>query len=243
MQLIDSDDENYNAIHVQYSIHRNAQTMTVLLASLCKEECNKVSGLDNAKEIWDTLKIAHEGNTMTMIAKIELVEGELGRFAMKRGEEPIETYNSLKTLMNQIQNYRSTRWMDHDVVRLMLRSLTVLDPNLVNLIHEDPRYTNMMPEVILGKFLSERMMAKEARYIDDVAHGSLPHYNEPQPVTLKATNSKEALPDKVTQIEAADLNEDEMSLVIKRFKVVLKGCKDYPNKKKIKEKAHVLQMR
>jgi hypothetical protein len=34
MQLIDNDDENYNAIHVQYSIHRNAQTTTVLLASL-----------------------------------------------------------------------------------------------------------------------------------------------------------------------------------------------------------------
>jgi hypothetical protein len=192
--------------------------------------------LDNAKEIWDTLKIAHEGNTMMMITKIELVEGEHGMFAMKRGEEPIEMYNSLKTLMNQIQNYRSTRWMDHDVVRLMLRSFTVLDPNLVNLIHEDPRYTKMMPEVILGKFLSGRMMAKEARYINDVAHGSLPHYNEPQSVTLKATNSKEALPDKVAKIEVANLNEDEMSLVIKHFKAVLKGHKDYPNKNKSRGK-------
>jgi hypothetical protein len=48
------------------------------------EEYNKVSGLDNAKEIWDTLKISHEGNNITMITKMELVEGELGRFAMKR---------------------------------------------------------------------------------------------------------------------------------------------------------------
>jgi hypothetical protein len=42
--------------------------------------------LDNAKEIWDTLKISHERNDITMISKMELVEGELGRFAMKRGE-------------------------------------------------------------------------------------------------------------------------------------------------------------
>jgi hypothetical protein len=41
--------------------------------------------LDNAKEIWDALKIAHEGNDATMITKMELVEEELGRFAMKRG--------------------------------------------------------------------------------------------------------------------------------------------------------------
>jgi hypothetical protein len=50
MQLLDSDDENYNAIDVQESIHKNAQATTVLLASLCKHY-NKVSGLDNAKEI------------------------------------------------------------------------------------------------------------------------------------------------------------------------------------------------
>ena len=32
-----------------------------------------------------------------MITKMELVERKLGRFAMKRGEEPTDTYNRLKT--------------------------------------------------------------------------------------------------------------------------------------------------
>jgi hypothetical protein len=35
--------------------------------------------LDNAKQIWDTLKISHEGNEATMITKMELVEGELSK--------------------------------------------------------------------------------------------------------------------------------------------------------------------
>jgi hypothetical protein len=48
------------------------------------DEYKKVSGLDNAKQIWDTFKILHEGNDATMIIKVELVEGELGRFAMKK---------------------------------------------------------------------------------------------------------------------------------------------------------------
>jgi hypothetical protein len=43
-----------------------------LLASLCRDEYNKVSGLDNTKQIWDTLKISHEGNDATMITKMEL---------------------------------------------------------------------------------------------------------------------------------------------------------------------------
>jgi hypothetical protein len=169
-----------------------------------------------------------------MITKMELVEGELGRFAMIRGEEPTQTYNRLKTLVNKIRSYGSTRWTDHDVVRLMLRSFTVIDPHLVNLIHENPRYTKMTPEEILGKFVSGRMMVKEARYVDDALNGPLPVY-EPQHVALKATSSKEALPSKVAQVEAAGLN-DEMVLIIKRFKTALKGRKEYPNKNKTRGK-------
>jgi hypothetical protein len=137
--------------------------------------------------------------------------------------------------VNKIRSYRSTRWTDHDVVRLMLRSFIVIDPYVVNLIYENPRYTKMTPEEILEKIVSERMMAKEARYVDDIANGLLPVY-EPQLVALKATSSKEALPNKVTQVEATRLNKEEMALVIKRFKTTLKGRKEYPNKNKSKGK-------
>jgi hypothetical protein len=188
-------DSTDNPALINEQIHKNAQATTVLLASLCRDEYNKVSGLDNAKQIWDTLKISHEGNDATMITKT-----------------------------------------DHDVVRLMLRSFTVIDPHLVNLIRERPRYTKMTPEEILGKFMSRRMMVKEARYVDDALNGPLPVY-EPQPVALKATISREALPSKVEQVEAAGLNEDEMALIIKRFKTALKGRKEYPNKNKSRENA------
>jgi hypothetical protein len=166
-------DSTDNPMFINEQIHKNAQATTVLLASLCREEYHKVSGLDNAKQIWDTLKISHEGNDVTMLTKMELVEGELGRFAMIRGEEPTQTYNRLKTLVNKIRNYGSTRWTDHDVVRLMLRSFTVLDPHLVNSIRENPRYTKMSPEEILGKFVSRRMMIKEARYVDEALNGPI----------------------------------------------------------------------
>jgi hypothetical protein len=153
-------DSSDNPVLINEQFHKNTQATTVLLASLCRDEYNKVSGLDNAKQIWDTLKISHEGHDVTMITKMEWVEGELGRFAIKRGEEPTETYNGLKTLVNKIQSYGGTRWMDHDVVRLMLRSFTVIDPHRVNPIRENPRYTKMTLEEIIGKFVSGRMMVK-----------------------------------------------------------------------------------
>jgi hypothetical protein len=95
-------DNNDEVIPIHEQIHRNAQATTVLLASLCRDEYKKVSSLDNTKEIWDTLNIAHEGNDITMITKMELVEGELGRLDMKRGEEPTNTYNRLNTMVNKI---------------------------------------------------------------------------------------------------------------------------------------------
>jgi hypothetical protein len=117
----------------------------------------------------------------------------------------------------------------------MLRSFTVIDPHLVNLIRENPWYTKMTPEEILRKFVSGRMMVKEARYVDDALNGPL-HIYKPQRVALKATSSKEALSSKVAQVEAAGLNEDEMALIIKRFKTALKGRMDYPNRNKTKGK-------
>jgi hypothetical protein len=75
------------------------------------------------------------------------------------------------------------------------------------------------------------MMVKEAMYVDDALNVPL-LLHEPQPVALKSTSSKEALPSKVAQVEAVRLNEDEMALIINRFKTALKGRKEYPSKNK-----------
>lgn len=68
-------DEDYDEDEVAQIQHFNSQASTILLASLSREEYNKVQGLKNAKEIWDTLKTAHEGDEVTKITKRETIEG------------------------------------------------------------------------------------------------------------------------------------------------------------------------
>jgi hypothetical protein len=63
-------DSSDNSMFINEQIHKNAQATTVLLASLCREEYKKVSGLDNAKQIWETLKISHEGNDATVTPQV-----------------------------------------------------------------------------------------------------------------------------------------------------------------------------
>jgi hypothetical protein len=62
-------DEDYDSDEVAQIQHFDSQTTTILLASLCREEYNKVQGLKSAKEIWDVLKTAHEGDEVTKITK------------------------------------------------------------------------------------------------------------------------------------------------------------------------------
>jgi hypothetical protein len=81
-------DKDYDSDEADQIRHFNSQATTILLASLCREEYNKVQGLKTTKEIWDVLKTVHEGDEVTKIIKWETIEGELGRFILNQGEEP-----------------------------------------------------------------------------------------------------------------------------------------------------------
>jgi hypothetical protein len=147
-----------------------------------------VQGLKSAKEIWNVLKTAHEGDDVTKITKRETIEGELGRFVLNQGEEPQAMYNRLKTLVNQVRNLESTKWDDHEMVKVILRSLIFRNPTQVQLIHGDPRYKLMYPDEVIGKFMSFELMIKGSKHVDLEQGGtSTP---EVRPVAFKATEEK-----------------------------------------------------
>jgi hypothetical protein len=77
-------DEDYDSDEAAQIRHFNSQSTSILLASLCREEYNKVQGLKNAKEIWDVLKTTHEGDEVTKVTKRETIEGELSRFVLNK---------------------------------------------------------------------------------------------------------------------------------------------------------------
>jgi hypothetical protein len=220
-------DEGYDSDEVAQIRHFNSQATTILLASLSREEYNKVQGLKSAKEIWDVLKTAHEGDEVTKITKRETIEGELGRFMLHQGEEPQAMYNRLKTLVNQVRNLGSTKWDDHEMVKVILRSLVFLNPTQVQLIRGDPRYKLMSPEEVIGKFVSFELMIKGSKQIIERGATSTP---EVQPVAFKATEEKkEESTSSRLPIDASKLDNKEMVLIIKSFHQILKQRrgKDY----------------
>jgi hypothetical protein len=226
--------EGYDSDEVAQIWHFNSQATTILLASLSREEYNKVQGLKSAKEIWDVLKTAHKGDEATKITKRETIKGELGRFVLNQGEEPQAMYNRLKTLVNQVRNLWSTKWDDHEMVKVILRSLVFLNPTQVQLIHGDPRYKLMSPEEVIGKFVSFELMIKGSKQIIERGTTSTPKV---QPVAFKAMEEKkEESTSSRLPIDASKLDNEEMTLIIKSFRQILKQRrgKDYkPRSKKV----------
>jgi hypothetical protein len=229
-------DEGYDSDEVAQIKHFDSQATTILLASLCREEYNKVQGLKSAKEFWDVLKTAYEGDEVTKITKRETIEGELGRFVLNQGQEPQAMYNRLKTLVNQVHNLGSTKWDDHEMVKVILRSLVFRNPTQVQLILGDPRYKLMSPEEVIGKFVSFELMIKGSKQIINLEQGgtSTP---EVQPVAFKATEEekKESTPSRIP-INSSKLDNAEMTLIIKSFRQILKQRKgkDYkPRSKRV----------
>jgi hypothetical protein len=229
-------DEDYASDVAAKIRHFNSEATSIRLASLCREEYNKVQGLKNAKEIWDVLKTTHEGDEVTKITKRETIEKELGRFILNKGEEPQAMYNWLKTMFNQVRNLGSTKWDDHETIKAILRYLVFRNPTQVQLIRGDPRYKQMSPEEVIGKFVSFELMIKDSKHIVNLEQGvtSTPKV---QPVAFKATEEKkdESTPSRLP-IDASKLDNEEIALIIKIFRQILKQRKgkDYkPRSKRV----------
>jgi hypothetical protein len=221
-------DKDYDSDEAAQIRHFNSQATSILLASLCREEYNKVQGLKSAKEIWDVLKTAHEGNEVTKITKRETIEAELGRLVLNKGEEPQAMYNRLKTMVNQVRNLGSTKWDDHEMVKVILRSF-FCNPTQVQLICGDPRYKLMSPEEVIGKFVSFELMIKDSKHIVNLEQGAT-STPEVQPIAFKAMGEekRESTPSRLP-IDASKLDNKEMALIIKSFHQILKQrrWKDY----------------
>jgi hypothetical protein len=130
-------------------------------------------------------------------------------------------------MVNQVRNLGSTKWDDHEMVKIILRSLVFSNPTQVQLIRGDPRYKLMSPKEVIGKFVSFELMIKDSKHIVNLEQGATSTL-EVQPVAFKATEEKESTPSRLP-IDASKLDNEEMALIIKSFRQFFKQWrgKDY----------------
>ena len=198
----------------EQNMHRNAQATSVLLSALSPEEFNKVDGLEEAKQIWDTLQVAHEGTTSVRESKIELLEGKLGRFVMEDDETPQAMYDRMMVLVNKIRGLGSEEIDDHKVVKRLLRAFAPRNPTLVTLIRERRDYKRLTPSDVLGRILAHELMEEEANEVK--IHAKQSSTSKNKEVAFKASKSKQVQESSSSEDESSE--DEEMAFFVKRFK-------------------------
>jgi hypothetical protein len=108
------------------------------------------------------------------------------------------------------------------MVKVILRSLVFRNPAQVQLIRGDPIYKLMSPEEVIGKFVSFDLMIKGSKQIVNLEQGGI-STPEVQPIAFKAMEEKkEESTSSRLPIDASKLDNEEMALIIKSFRQILK---------------------
>jgi hypothetical protein len=151
-----NDDEQPTPDQLQ-KIYHNAKTISILNSSIDKEEFNYVDGLDVAKDIWTTLRMAHEGSKPVRKVKVEMLEGQLNRFIMYDDKTPHEMFNRLKKLVNKARALGSKKWTDHMLTKRLMMAYTPINYNVVAFIHQDSAYKKITSDDVLGRIMNHEM--------------------------------------------------------------------------------------
>jgi hypothetical protein len=167
------DDHEQPTLNQIQKIHRNAQAISILTSSINKEEFNHVDGLDVDKDIWTTLRMAHEGSKPVRKAKVEILEGQLNHFIMYDDEMPHEMFNRLKKLVNKSRALGSKKWTDRILTERLMMTYTLMNYNVIALIRQDPTYKKMTFDDVLGRIMNYEMNIQEANNIKKTLQGHL----------------------------------------------------------------------
>ena len=103
-------------------VQMNFKAINTLHCSLNATEFNRISTCKTAKEIWDKLKVTHEGTTQVKESKIALLSNQYEMFKMLDKESITTWFDRFTTIVNQL-NQLGKIIPEDELVKRLLRSL------------------------------------------------------------------------------------------------------------------------
>ena len=127
--------------------------------------------------------MSHEGNEEVKEGKMDLLQGELEAFAMKKDETVQQMHDRPTLLVTDIKSLGSKDWDDFKVTKKMLRAYAPKNPMLATFIRGKDNYKKRKPINLLNTLQFHEMNAL------DVAK-SIAKEEEVKTIALKAEPSK-----------------------------------------------------
>ena len=100
----------------------NFKAINTLHCALNFIEFNQISTCETTKEIWDKLKVTHEGTTQVNESKITLISNQYEMFKMQSNESITSWFDRYTTIVNQF-NELGRVIQEDELVKRLLKSL------------------------------------------------------------------------------------------------------------------------
>ena len=184
----------------------NAQACDIVFNGLCPEEFNKISRLEDAKEIWDTLVDMHEGTESVKQSKLDVLQSQLDKFKMKNGEGVAEMYSRLVLVTNEIASLGSKEMTDKFIIKKILRALDGKYDTVCTLIQMMPNYKDLKPTEVIGRIVAPDMSLKDKEELHN-----------------KSSGAYKASCDAPTTSSEKQVFNEKLSLMVKNFKKFYKS--------------------
>src|SRR5215216_973340 len=150
----------------------NAQACDILFNGLCPKEFDKISRLENAKEIWHTLVDMHEGTESIKESKLDVLQSQLDKFKMKDGEGVAEMYSRLALITNEIAGLGSEEMTDKFIIKKILRALDGKYDTVCTFIQMMPNYKDLEPTEVIGRIVAHEMSLKDKEELHNKSSGA-----------------------------------------------------------------------
>ncbi|XP_070052467.1 uncharacterized protein [Nicotiana tomentosiformis] len=182
---------------------KNVKAKKWLVCGLGPDEYIRIQSCTSAKEIWDTLQVAHEGTPQVKRSRGTLLYSQYENFAMKKGETIQEMYTRFTTLTNELKSLGRIIPEEDRVEKILTRVLPITWVSKINVIQESKNIATLSLDELIGNVTTYELRIQ----------------------TMKMDVPKKDRSLALRIIEGSDLEDDKMAMITKDFKKYMRRGK------------------
>jgi len=182
-------------------MEKNVKAKKLPYFGLGSDEYTRISECESAKDIWNALRIAHEGTNQVKQSRIELLMRKYELFEMGEKESIMEMFTRFTHITNELKSL-GKMFMTEDLVRKILRILPISWEPKVTAIQEAKRMDEILLDELIGN-LQTYELRKNAQAKEEIPKG--------KGIALKALEE-----------EDSDLDDEDFAFMARKFKKFVK---------------------
>ncbi|GMI98499.1 hypothetical protein HRI_003519200 [Hibiscus trionum] len=190
----------------------NDKALHVIFCALGPDIYSKVSSIENAKEVWDTLETTYEGTSDVKETKIGLLNLNYENFKMDPDESVSQMFDRFSVIVNGLKGFGEIIPEDK-LVRKLLYSLPESWDSKRTAIIEAKDLKTLKLDALVGSLLTHEIMRKGREQEKKIAEKK------------EAEKKKVGIALKASQLEndSSEDEEEEMAMLAKRFTQFMKS--------------------